>query len=77
MKPLLLRLIGAGTGAVLAALVWAAGMETCLRLTVPASSNDTIYRYTLDSKRYKVMKASASMTAWSSSSAVSAPKFSK
>jgi hypothetical protein len=64
MKPLLLRLIGAGTGAVLAALVWAAGMETCLRLTVPASSNDTIYRYTLDSKRYKVMKASASMTAW-------------
>jgi len=39
-------------------------IEAWLRLTVPSSSNDTIYAYTLDTKRYKVMKANAAMTAW-------------
>ena len=40
------------------------GLEVHLRLTVPASSSETIYAYTLDTKRYKVMKANAAVTAW-------------
>lgn len=39
-------------------------IEAWLRLTVPSSSNETIYAYTLDTKRYKVMKANAAVTAW-------------
>lgn len=40
------------------------GVELYLRLTVPASSNETIYAYTLATKRYKVMKANAAVSAW-------------
>jgi hypothetical protein len=40
------------------------GVEIYLRLTVPASSSDTIYSYTLNTKRYKVMKANAVVNAW-------------
>src|SRR5687768_14496583 len=39
------------------------GVEIYLRLTVPASSSDTIYSYTLNTKRYKVMKANAVVNA--------------
>jgi GDSL-like Lipase/Acylhydrolase family len=48
---------------VLAALVLA-GVELWLRLTLPASSGGSIYEYTLDTPRYKRMKASASVVAW-------------
>jgi hypothetical protein len=40
------------------------GLEAYLRLTVPASSSETIYEYTLGTKRYKLMKANAAVTAW-------------
>jgi hypothetical protein len=40
------------------------GLEAYLRFTVPASSSETIYAYTLETKRYKVMKANAAVTAW-------------
>jgi hypothetical protein len=39
-------------------------VELYLRLTIPPSSNETIYTYTLDTKRYKLMKANAAVTAW-------------
>jgi hypothetical protein len=64
VKHQLLRLIGAMSAALAAALLSVAGLEAWLRLTVPASSNDSIYRYTLETKRYKVMKPSASVVAW-------------
>lgn len=41
-----------------------AGMELWLRLTIAPSSNESIYVYTLDTKRYKLMKANAAVTAW-------------
>lgn len=52
--------------AVLASLMvlFLGGLEAYLRLTVPASSKDTIYEYTLGTKRYKLMKANAAVTAW-------------
>lgn len=64
MKRELLWVIGAINGALLAALVVVAGMESYLRLSIPASSGDSIYQYTLDTKRYKVMKPNASVIAW-------------
>ncbi len=64
VKRELLRAAGAISGAILAALLSVAGMELYLRLTVPASSDESIFRYTLDTKRYKVMKANAVVTAW-------------
>ena len=39
-------------------------LEVYLRAAVPPSSNETIYAYTLDTRRYKVMKANAAVTAW-------------
>lgn len=52
--------------AVLASLVLAALAiaEVWLRLTVPGSSGGSIYLYTLDTPRYKVMKPNAAVTAW-------------
>lgn len=40
------------------------GIEIYLRLTVPPSSSESIYTYTLATKRYKLMKANVAMTAW-------------
>ena len=39
-------------------------MEIYLRLTVPPSSSESIYTYTLATPRYKIMKANARITAW-------------
>ncbi|MCD6043414.1 MAG: hypothetical protein K0R40_3017 [Burkholderiales bacterium] len=52
--------------AVLAALIvlFLGALEAHLRLTVPASSNETIYEYSLRTKRYKLMKANAAVSAW-------------
>lgn len=40
------------------------GVEIYLRLTIPASSAETIYDYRLDTKRYKVMKPNARVVSW-------------
>ena len=58
--------VGAINVAVLAVagLVLLAAMEAWLRLTVPASSTESIYAYTLKTARYKVMKPATSITAW-------------
>jgi len=53
-----IAIIAAGTMLVLA------GLELYLRLTVPASSLDSIFQYTLETKRYKVMKPDATVLAW-------------
>lgn len=52
------------SAAILAALASIAGMEAYLRLTIPSSSGESIYRYTLETKRYKVMKPGAAVVAW-------------
>ena len=51
---------------VLAALSLAAlgALEGWLRLTIPASSDDSIFLYTLDTPRYKLMRPRASVMAW-------------
>lgn len=49
--------------AVLTAVVLA-GIELCLRLSIPASSGGSIYEYTLETRRYKLMKPSARVVAW-------------
>lgn len=41
-----------------------AAAETWLRLTVPSSSGETIFQYTLHTKRYKLLRPSASMVVW-------------
>ena len=41
-----------------------AAMEAYLRLTIPGSSRESIYEYTLSTKRYKVMKPNAMVVAW-------------
>lgn len=64
MKPGLQRVFGAINGALVAALVLIAGSEAYLRLTIPASSGESIYRYTLETRRYKVMKPNVSVSAW-------------
>lgn len=58
--------IGAINLAVLALLALAAlaAAEVWLRLTIPTSSAESIYLYTLATPRYKVMKPNASMIAW-------------
>jgi hypothetical protein len=60
--------LGAVNLLVLALLGLAAlgGLEGYLRLTVPPSSHESIYQYTLATPRYKVMKPNASVTAWGS-----------
>ncbi|HEX6267273.1 MAG TPA: SGNH/GDSL hydrolase family protein [Burkholderiales bacterium] len=52
--------------AVLAALALALllGAELWLRLTIPPSSGESIYLYTLATPRYKLMKPNATVTAW-------------
>jgi hypothetical protein len=40
------------------------GVEIYLRLTVPPSSSESIYAYTLTTQRYKIMKANARVQAW-------------
>jgi hypothetical protein len=64
MKPELLRIFGVINGALIAALVLIAGSEAYLRLTIPASSGESIYRYTLETRRYKVMKPNVAVSAW-------------
>jgi lysophospholipase L1-like esterase len=61
----LLKLAAANL-AVLAALlgVLLGAAELWLRLTIPPSSGESIYAYTLGTPRYKVMKANAAVTAW-------------
>ena len=41
-----------------------AAVEIYLRLTIPGSSRESIYEYTLSTKRYKVMKPNARVVAW-------------
>ena len=41
-----------------------AAVEAYLRLTIPGSSRESIYEYTLSTKRYKVMKPNATVVAW-------------
>jgi hypothetical protein len=64
MKPELLRIFGMINGALVAALVLIAGSEAYLRLTIQAFSGDSIYRYTLETRRYKVMKPNVAVRAW-------------
>jgi len=47
-------------------LVMLGGVELWLRLSIPASSGDSIFEYTLESKRYKVMKRNAEIVTWGS-----------
>lgn len=47
-----------------AAAIILAGVELWLRLTVPASAEATIFEYTLETARYKLMKPSARVLAW-------------
>ena len=46
------------------ALLALVAVEAYLRLTIPGSSRESIYEYTLSSKRYKVMKPNATVVAW-------------
>lgn len=46
------------------ALIALAAVEAYLRLTIPGSSRESIYEYTLSTKRYKVMKPNAMVVAW-------------
>lgn len=46
------------------ALLALVAVEAYLRLTIPGSSRESIYEYTLSSKRYKVMKPNAMVVAW-------------
>jgi hypothetical protein len=55
--------VNLGVLALIGALLLAA-VEGWLRLTVPPSSKDTIFEYTLHSKRYKLLKPSASTLIW-------------
>lgn len=48
----------------LLALAGLAGMEAWLQLTLPASSGESIFLYTLATPRYKVMKPNARIVAW-------------
>jgi lysophospholipase L1-like esterase len=60
-----MRLLLANLGVLAAlALALAGGAELWLRMTIPPSSGESIYRYTLDTPRYKVMKPNASIVAW-------------
>ena len=46
------------------ALLALTAVEAYLRLTIPGSSRESIYEYTLSTKRYKVMKPNARVVAW-------------
>ena len=64
MTPDFQRLAGAAGGALVAAVAVLALAEAGLRLSIPASSGGSIYEYTLQTQRYKVMKPDASVIAW-------------
>lgn len=65
MKPDRLRIIAVNLAVLgLLALVALGAIEVYLRLTVPASSSESIYEYSLDTRRYKVMKPNARIVAW-------------
>jgi hypothetical protein len=55
--------INAAVAALLAA-IGLAGLEAYLRFTIPGSSPESIFEYTLATKRYKVMKANTQITSW-------------
>src|SRR5438309_938127 len=40
------------------------GLEAYLRLTIPASSSESIFQYTLATPRYKIMRPNTRITAW-------------
>lgn len=50
--------------AILLAVLALAGLEAYLRFTIPASSSESIFEYTLATKRYKVMRADARVSSW-------------
>jgi hypothetical protein len=58
-----LAMVNAGVLAALGALALGA-LELYLRLTVPASSGGSIFTYTRDTERYKVMKPNAAVIAF-------------
>jgi lysophospholipase L1-like esterase len=59
------RLLGAQFAISIALVLLAlAAVEAYLRLTIPGSSRESIYEYTLSTKRYKVMKSNATVVAW-------------
>ena len=60
MKDLAIKLAVCAVLAIVALI----GLEIYLRLSIPASSGESIYEYTLQTKRYKVMKPNATITAW-------------
>lgn len=61
----MLRLVGLNVALLaLLALCGLAGMEGWLQLTLPASSGESIFLYTLATPRYKVMKPNARIVAW-------------
>ncbi len=65
MPPRVRKLIAINVAVVAALiLVFLGALEAVLRLTVPRSSNESIYTYTAANPRYKLMKANASVTAW-------------
>ncbi len=45
-------------------LIILAAIEGYLKSTIPATTGDSIFEYTLDTKRYKLMKKDAHMFAW-------------
>lgn len=55
---------GVALSCAILAIVALAAMEVYLRLTIPGSTSASIFEYTLDTRRYKVMRASASVSAW-------------
>jgi hypothetical protein len=60
-----LKLLGVQLAICLALVLLAlAAVEAYLRLTIPGSSRESIYEYTLSTKRYKVMKPNALVVAW-------------
>ena len=60
-----MRLAGINLAVFVALLVAALGAaEAWLRLTVPASSEESIFEYTLETGRYKRMRPNASIIAW-------------
>lgn len=52
------------TVAVLLTIVALVGLEAYLRFTIPVSSPESIFEYTLATKRYKVMRADAHVSSW-------------
>ncbi|HYD58218.1 MAG TPA: SGNH/GDSL hydrolase family protein [Burkholderiales bacterium] len=61
----LLRLAAINAAVLLLLLLVALGAaEAYLRFTVPESSSESIFQYTLETKRYKLMRPDAEIVAW-------------